>query len=377
MTEDELRVRIDNLEMELERNEEEILGYLDKIDNLEETIMRLELLIPEIGEKKKGKKSKDSKLIFELEEKEKRIRELKDNMGFLRKEKVQLQHELENYKKRDKYKSTVIRIEEKKVPFETLTKDLQSKINKQQIIIGRLKKEIRREDVEDLHRKIAELENKLENTNHTNIPYFGNSESKSYTKEIQKSLIKSDKKVKSLEKQLAKIKGKRRNRGKNKKNSEIGNYENLKKELKEKNSKIDDLNLEISNLKEVYSSDPANPQVKGQMSDLTVELQRKLNKAKAEIKTQQEQIKYYKVWKGPAKGNSQDEIIRELRSKLESLSKQEQLKKDLSPSNGKANEEVGEDHQLSLRLRELKNVIEELRKQNIQQRFEISRLRKK
>ena len=372
MTEDELRVRIDNLEMELERNESEILGYLDKIDNLEETVMRLDLIIPEIDGKKKGKKSKDSKLVFELEEKEKGIRELKDRMGFLRKEKIQLQREFESYKRQQK--GTVIRIEEKKVPFEALTKDLQSKINKQQTIIERLKRVSRKEDVEDLHRKIAELEKKLENTNHTNIPNFGKPESKSYTKEIQKSLIKSDKKVKSLEKQLAKIKAQS---GKNKKNSKIRNYENLKKELKEKNSNIAYLNLVISNLKEVHSSDPANPQVKGQMSDLTVELQRKLNKAKVEIKEQKEKINYYKVWKGPAEGNSQDEIIRELRIKLESLSKQEQLKKDLSPSNGKANEEIEEDPQLSLRLRELKNVIEELRKQNIQQRLEISRLRKK
>ncbi len=375
MTEDELRVRIDNLEMELERNESEILGYLDKIDNLEETVMRLDLIIPEIDGKKKGKKSKDSKLVFELEEKEKGIRELKDRMGFLRKEKIQLQREFESYKRQQK--GTVIRIEEKKVPFEALTKDLQSKINKQQTIIERLKRVSRKEDVEDLHRKIAELEKKLENTNHTNIPNFGKPESKSYTKEIQKSLIKSDKKVKSLEKQLAKIKAQSKNRGKNKKNSKIRNYENLKKELKEKNSNIAYLNLVISNLKEVHSSDPANPQVKGQMSDLTVELQRKLNKAKVEIKEQKEKINYYKVWKGPAEGNSQDEIIRELRIKLESLSKQEQLKKDLSPSNGKANEEIEEDPQLSLRLRELKNVIEELRKQNIQQRLEISRLRKK
>ncbi len=375
MTEDELRVRIDNLEMELERNESEILGYLDKIDNLEETVMRLDLIIPEIDGKKKGKKSKDSKLVFELEEKEKGIRELKDRMGFLRKEKIQLQREFESYKRQQK--GTVIRIEEKKVPFEALTKDLQSKINKQQTIIERLKRVSRKEEVEDLHRKIAELEKKLENTNHTNIPNFGKPESKSYTKEIQKSLIKSDKKVKSLEKQLAKIKAQSKNRGKNKKNSKIRNYENLKKELKEKNSNIAYLNLVISNLKEVHSSDPANPQVKGQMSDLTVELQRKLNKAKVEIKEQKEKINYYKVWKGPAEGNSQDEIIRELRIKLESLSKQEQLKKDLSPSNGKANEEIEEDPQLSLRLRELKNVIEELRKQNIQQRLEISRLRKK
>ncbi len=75
-----------------------------------------------------------------LEKKDKYIRELKDRMGFLRKEKVQLQQELDKHNKRNP-NSTVIRIVEKKEPLELLVKELQTKINNQKIIIKKLKQE--------------------------------------------------------------------------------------------------------------------------------------------------------------------------------------------------------------------------------------------
>ena len=132
MTEEEFRARIGELEVESDQKEHEIIQYLEKIEQLEDTIMRLELLIPDEEEKsnKKRKKSKDSKSAILIEEKEKEIRELKDKMGFLRKEKVQLQQKVEQFIKENP-NSTVIRIEEEQKPLEILIKELQDKINKQ------------------------------------------------------------------------------------------------------------------------------------------------------------------------------------------------------------------------------------------------------
>jgi len=64
MTEEELRARIGELEVELDEKEHEIIGYFDKIEQLEDTILRLELLIPDEEEKsnkRKKKKGSDSK----------------------------------------------------------------------------------------------------------------------------------------------------------------------------------------------------------------------------------------------------------------------------------------------------------------------------
>ncbi len=283
MTEDDLIARVSELEVEVDKKEHEIIEQLDKIEQLEETIMRLEQLIPEDGKKKK-KRSKDSKLAIELEEKEIQIRELKNKMGFLRKEKVQLQQKLEKFTRKQNM-GTVIRIEEKKEPFENLIKELQSKINKQQFIIEKLEKENKKEVIEFLKNKIIELNKKL---------------------------------------------------------------------------------IEANSNNNTVTSDTSN---------LTKLLQLKLNNAKAEIKTLEEQVKYYKIWKAPAEANSQDEIINELRSKLEKLNKQEQTEFEIKENQIKP--VIEENPHLALRLEELKNHIEELKKQNIQQRIEISELKKK
>ncbi len=89
MTEDTFKIRIDELELQLESKDKEIIGYLKKIEHLEDTIIRLEALIPdEIRKdlKVKGKIGGDSKLAIEMSDLEKQVRDLKDKMGFLRKE---------------------------------------------------------------------------------------------------------------------------------------------------------------------------------------------------------------------------------------------------------------------------------------------------
>lgn len=130
MTEDinSLKTRIDDLEMELEKKEVEIAGYLDRIENLELENQELKLLVPD-GESSDNKTNDDDntqnkKIFLKLKTQEKDIRDLKDQMGYLRKEKTQLQSKLEALSRNNK---SVIRIEEKKLPLETQDKNYRTK----------------------------------------------------------------------------------------------------------------------------------------------------------------------------------------------------------------------------------------------------------
>ena len=124
------------------RKDEEINIYLDKIEELEDIIMRLESLIPVEDIKKKSRKRKkmDSKLAIELDEKDKKFRELKDKMGFLRKENLQLRRELEKIKLANS-SSSRIKIEDLRPEplLNDLVKELQYIVNNQRLIISKLK----------------------------------------------------------------------------------------------------------------------------------------------------------------------------------------------------------------------------------------------
>ncbi|UCC18335.1 MAG: hypothetical protein JSV62_09480 [Promethearchaeota archaeon] len=133
------------------KKDEEINIYLDKIEELEEIILRLEDLIPVEDVKKKSRKRKrmDSKLAIELDEKDKKFRELKDKMGFLRKENSQLRQELEKIKSADA-SSSRIKIEDFRPEpiLNELVKDLQDIVNNQRLIISKLKtNKVDREDI--------------------------------------------------------------------------------------------------------------------------------------------------------------------------------------------------------------------------------------
>jgi chromosome segregation ATPase len=139
-----LKTRINELEADLNKKENEIFENLETIENLEDHIMELESLISDEEDEKKSKKQKliESKMALDIKEKDKKIRDLKNRMGFLRKEKVQLQQELEKIKKKKSKTSIVINTEDLKVsqPLEVLVKELQDKVNKQKLIIDNLKR---------------------------------------------------------------------------------------------------------------------------------------------------------------------------------------------------------------------------------------------
>ncbi|MHA1916573.1 MAG: hypothetical protein ACW986_15225 [Promethearchaeota archaeon] len=144
------------------RKDEEINIYLDKIEELEDIIMRLEDLIPEEDDKKKSRKRKktDSKLAIELDGKDKKFRELKDRMGFLRKENSHLKQELEKIKYANS-SSSRIKIEDLRPEplLNDLVKELQYVVNNQRLIISQLK--TNKVDKEDILQKLRDKDEEI------------------------------------------------------------------------------------------------------------------------------------------------------------------------------------------------------------------------
>lgn len=336
MTEDNSLIRIDELEMELEDKEHELIGYLDKIEQLEVTIRKLETLIPKEGlkeSKRKGKKGAeviDNQSAFELEEKDVQLRELKNKMGFLRKEKIQQQQELERFKaEKAGNKGLVIRIEEKKEPFENLVKELTLKLKKQKIIIEKLKKGTKKDTIK-LNQEIVSPSSKKS--------------SQSYKKET--NII----------------------------------IQGLKNEINKKGEIIKELNQTISQLKKVKGgqvSTDKNDSSEDNFKALSKELQIKLNKIKAQFKELQKENADLKLYKAPLGENSEPKILDELRSAIEKIPLRNQIKSKVESTKPQKQKSATEYFDLILRLNESKSLIDDLNKQNVQQRLEISKLRKK
>ena len=90
MAEDFQNKKIEELESELEIKNKEVSNHLDRIEYLEDTIMEIEEKLS-----KKSNKSGDPLLKFQIKELERKYRELKDRMGYIRVENVKLRRELE------------------------------------------------------------------------------------------------------------------------------------------------------------------------------------------------------------------------------------------------------------------------------------------
>ena len=387
MSENALNSKIGKLESKLIVKNKQIDEYLLKIEELEEKIMKLDALLPQEGvieNEKQAKLRTDSKLSMELVEKDKQIRELKNKMGFLRKDKMQIQRELETYTKRHN-KSMVIRIEEKKEPLEALVKELNLKINKQLTVIKKLKEESKKEENIALKAKIAELNKKLDHAQSISRIIGPDSKSEK-SKKIQSKLknATNERKIRRLKKKLDKDATKDKIELKGKDESKPSylqkKIDDLRKEVNRKNIKITVLKKEISSLEksqERMASSISGGSPTDSFKALSEELQRKLNTAKKQIDALKKQIKEYKVWKAPVEEDSQQEIINELRSKLEKLTSQEDITREKDGTRRPVTVVMEDDLDLALRVRELKNMLEDLQKQNIQQRIEIFALRKK
>ena len=436
MTEEEnLLKKFDELKKDLDKKDNEIIGYIDKIDNLEEEIMKLHEIMSEEPSKKRSKKLKESKLQIELDVKNREIRELKDRMGFLRKDKLTVQKKLDNIKLLES--TSVIRVEDlrEKPPLNILVKELQDKINKQESLIRKLKlKNIRssdfsevlrekEEEIESLKLQLTELNRKLEKSESVSeigvndSPALTSSNiSKSLLEDLQNTLNKTKRENSELKQKLNSYKDKSKFKNK------IKDYENKIAEFK---TKLENKETEIRELREQRSlmDDPSQSPI---LKQVVEELKTKLNKSKSQISILQEQLKAFGNQKVPNEAvpqsnidsnlkiqremasflqqqldeaknalNTKDEEITTIKNEAirikrgyEDLENQIRLKdKKVSQLMNDINKlsmvvethiqtQKVENPQLTLRIEELKAIIEDLTKQNIEQRLEIDQLRK-
>ncbi|MFX0019841.1 MAG: hypothetical protein ACFFAK_02320 [Promethearchaeota archaeon] len=437
MTEEEnLLKKLNELKKNLDIKDNEIIGYLDKIDNLEEEIMKFHQLMSEEPSKKKSKKIKESKLQIELDAKDREIRQLKDRMGFLRKDKLEAQKELDNIKLLEK-STSVIRVEDlrEKAPLNNLVKELQDKINKQESLIRKLKiqnigksdfNEVLRkkeEEIESLILQVTELNQKLEKSESVleigvddSATVTSTNISKNLLEELQNKLNKTKRENNDLKQKLDSYKDKSKFKNK------IKDFENKIAEFK---TKLEDKEKEIQELREQRSlvDDPSQSPT---LKQVVEELKTKLNKSKSQISILQEQLKAFGNQKVPNEAVPQsnidsnlkiqremasflqqqlDEANNTLKTKDEEITtikneairikrSYEDLENQIRLKDKKISELINDINRLSiaaethfqtqevenpqfmLRIKELESVIEDLTKQNIEQRLEIDQLRK-
>ncbi|MFO7795290.1 MAG: hypothetical protein ACQERB_02660 [Promethearchaeati archaeon] len=449
MSEQAFQARINELEKELEEKTRDINQYLDRIEQLENNVLKLEGLIEE-AESEGGfdrEKVQETKLSIELDQKERELRELKNKMGFLRKEKIELQKQIEKGIP-PKNESTVIRIKEKTEsgPFEALVKELQNKINKQQIVIDKLKKgesineidsgeiqsdqKTKDQKIVSLQEEISQLKAQLETKEKGTLKgKTTDTITKSLTEELQDKLNKTKRQVKILYQHLSKYEDVENVSGfKNIKDEVILTEEDvnqLKRQLNDKTRKIKELEKRISDLENTKSDSLLNnvplPN-SGMISELTDELQKKLNKAKIRINELETQLKQKTEGKQVVSKiddklkntvSEKNDLIDDLKSKLLSkeellLNKQEEIEaikneamrcnseienlqeklatKDQQIKNlntqiktitQQSENEISEKStNLLIRIQELKSLVNELKKENTQHLIEIAELRK-
>lgn len=397
--EDKLRKKINDLQSELNKKDNEINLYLDKIDGFEEEVMRYEVMFDEKAPKKKMKKAKEEKLHIELDAKDREIRELKNRMGFLRKEKIDIQKKHDNFVRATN--SSVISVEElrekDKPPLNILLHELQDKINKQESLIRRLKsKDLgsddyneklreKEEKIELLTDKITDLTEKIENsssqieTNHVD---------NNYTKNLLEDLQKNLNKAKRQNEELRKVITKYEKKDKGKKGKAEPEPIALKEVVEELKSKLSKSKIQIATLQEQIKEGQNQetpsvsiPQgdVEGKLKiqrEMASFLQQQLADSKNALKTKEEEITTIK-----------NEAIR-IKRKYEDLDNQLKLKDQKSNEieaeldslriqiQTQANTTQTINPDVNLRFKELESLVDDLSKQNIEQRLEISQLRK-
>lgn len=399
--EDKLRKKINDLQSELNKKDNEINIYLDKIDGFEEEVMRYEEMFDENAPKKKIKKAKEEKLNIELDAKDREIRELKNRMGFLRKEKMQLQKKHDNFVRTTN--SSVISVEElrekEKPPLNILLHELQDKLNKQESLIRRLKskdlgseeynEKIREKDekIELLTDKITDLTEKIENSSsQIETNYVDNNITKNLLEDLQKNLNKAKRQNEELKKVITKYE--KKDKGKKGKAEPEPEPIALKEVVEELKSKLSKSKIQIANLQEQIKEGQnqetppislPHGDIEGKLKiqrEMASFLQKQLAESKNALKTKEEEITTIKneairIKKKYSDLDNQlklkDQKSNEIEAELDSLRIQ-----ILSLPN--TTQTINPD--VNLRFKELESLVDDLSKLNIQQRLEISQLRK-
>jgi chromosome segregation ATPase len=436
--EDNLEKKISDLELKLIKKEEKLDTYLNKIESLEEEVMNYEEMFDEKTPKKKIKKALEEKLKNELNTKDREIRELKDRMGFLRMEKIELQkkYDLETKKVSG---SSVISVEElrekERGPLNILIQELQVKINKQESIIKRLKskdigseefnEKLREKDdkIEMLTDQIADLKENLEKKpTQTEVePKKTNGDiAKNLLEDLQSNLNKVKRQNDELRKKLDKYEKKDKKKKDQKEDKEVQKLKDqisqLTGELEYKNKEIEKLNTSAIHTESLSGPDS--------LKQIVEELKNKLDKSKTQITSLQQQLRANNniptdtLPQGDVEGKLKiqremasflqqqlDESKHAMKTKEEEIAtikneairikrKYEELDNQLKLKEQKVNElkdDLGSlrtqiqtqnnttqtvSPEFNLKLKELESLVDDLNKQNIQQRLEISQLRK-
>ncbi|MFX0036238.1 MAG: hypothetical protein ACFE9I_11435 [Candidatus Hermodarchaeota archaeon] len=247
-----LKIQRDKFDLELDKKDQEIILYLDKINDLEEELMKLHELISKTPSNESIVKMIESKFIFELKEKEREIRDLKNRMGFLRQEKVILQRELEEFKKISIPSAKSIEEVRQRQDSVDYILNLESEINElrkelytHEIIMGNLKKELEKKEdrIKSLNLNIVELNQELKTGNLIIEGKINKKIRKDLNSRVQKELEKNKKQIEDLKGELNKYKVSQRD--KIRYDIEMSEFQNkinfLEDLLKKKDKIIDEL----------------------------------------------------------------------------------------------------------------------------------------
>ncbi|MCK4481190.1 MAG: hypothetical protein KAV01_11730, partial [Candidatus Lokiarchaeota archaeon] len=307
-------------------------------------------------------------------------------------------------------------------------------INKQQSLISKLraknvssqafdeKLKEKEKNIEILKSEILELNQKIKDFSTASDDKKGDSLTKKLIEDLQQQLNKSKRQVTELKQKLEKSVKKSK-----KELKEITKNEGLEREINELNELLKSKDKEIEGLKNnVISLQKADIAANFELNDdssnqmiktLKEDLQNKLNKAKLQIKSLQEQVRKSQLVKTPELSGNQNELEGKLKmqremaiflqkqldtkegeietikneavqikTKYRQLENQARLKdqklSDLQHQLDTFNIQTQlhpkkEDPNLALRVRELKNKTDSLEKLNSEQKLEISQLRKK
>lgn len=422
----QLIAEIDQLRKEVNIKDNENSSLVSEIEDLKDTLKIFEEAQAEFGEGEAI--SGDKKLQIELEIRDKELRELKNKMGVLRKEKIQIQQQLEQeVKKTGKRVSAPIVGGEGSDALQSLVKDLQGKLNKQRLVITRLKQEniektslveveVRKRIKGDQDREIIDLTSNAETNKKELIELKNLLETKSAELEKLKAKKKSSK-GKKKEPEIEAKKPEVEVKAPEASAQATGTMNVLVKDLQEKLNKarttVNRLKGELKKSREAPIEE-AGESLQEQVFKLQTDLEFR-EKSLAELKSKnqvlEEKIKTVDT-------SSYDKLLSDKNKKIESLSKQigedksqttefetqlnertqklealqksydEMIKKNNTLTKDYENlqaqlsekeasiEASGGAPQQTLRVRELRSMLESFKKQIRQQRVEITTLRK-
>ncbi|MHA2131952.1 MAG: hypothetical protein ACW99L_18440 [Promethearchaeota archaeon] len=166
-----LKKQVGKLQLDLSKKDNEIDGYLEKIQNVEDELLDFHEIMEKSSSDEDILNLFETKYKFEMKEKEREIRDLKNRMGFLRQDKIAFQRELDDLKKKSNTSSISVeevrekyKLLEKVSKLETLTKELQEKHNSQERMSINLMREmnLKDEQIKELTAEDKELKEKVE-----------------------------------------------------------------------------------------------------------------------------------------------------------------------------------------------------------------------